>query len=81
MDSRFSALQAYTVVRLQDVNFSYTFGNNLLGRYGINGLKLYLSCSNLFFYAPYWEGSDPEIRNFNAAQLQRTLTFGLNFKF
>lgn len=81
MDSRFVALQAYTFVRLQDVNLSYTFDSDMLGKYGVNGLKLYLSCSNLFFYAPYWEGSDPEIRSFNAAQLQRTLTFGLNFKF
>lgn len=81
MDSRFTALQSYTFVRLQDVNFSYTFNDKLLGRYGINSLKFYLSCSNLFFYAPHWEGSDPEVRSYGVAQLPRTFTFGLNFKF
>lgn len=80
-DSRFMALQSYGFVRLQDMNFAYTFNDSMFSRYGINGLKIYLSGSNLFFYAPHWKGSDPEIRSFNAAQLQRTFTFGLNFKF
>ncbi len=81
LHNRFTALQAYTFIRLQDVNLSYTFSNNLLSKVGISGLKLYLSGSNLLFYAPKWEGSDPEIRGYNAAQLQRTFTFGLNLKF
>ncbi|GHV50864.1 SusC/RagA family TonB-linked outer membrane protein [Bacteroidia bacterium] len=81
MDNRFRALQAYTFVRLQDLNLSYTFSNNLLNKVGVTGLKLYLSGTNLFFYAPEWVGSDPEVRGYNYAQLQRTFTFGLNFKF
>ncbi len=80
-DNRFTALQSYSFVRLQDVNLSYTLPNTVLNKWGISGLKLYLSGTNLFFYAPHWVGSDPEIRNYAAAQLPRTFTLGLNLKF
>jgi hypothetical protein len=48
---------------------------------GVSGLTAYASAQNLFFWAPDWEGSDPEVRSFQSAQLQRTFTFGLNVKF
>lgn len=80
-DDRFVALQSYTYVRLQDLNLAYTFNNNVLGKLGLSGLKVYVAGSNLLFFAPNWDGSDPEVRNYSAAQLQRTITFGLNFKF
>ncbi|MDR2969322.1 MAG: TonB-dependent receptor [Tannerellaceae bacterium] len=79
--NRFIALQSYSFVRLQDVNLSYTFPERITNKLGVNGLKLFLSGTNLLFYAPHWEGSDPEIRNYGAAQLQRVFTFGINVKF
>ncbi|MCG6190032.1 TonB-dependent receptor [Maribellus maritimus] len=81
MDEKFIALQSYGFVRLQDVNVSYNFNSDMLSRYGLRGLKLYVTCSNLFFYSPHWKGSDPEVRSINIAQLPRTFNFGLNVKF
>lgn len=80
-DERFKALQSYGFVRLQEVNLSYSFAPELLKKARIQALKLYVSGSNLFFYAPYWVGSDPEVRSYSSAQLPRTVTFGLNITF
>jgi len=80
-DSRFTALQSYGFVRLQEANLSYTFDKNLLSKLNIASLKVYMSGSNLFFIAPHWVGSDPEVRSFSSAQLPRTVTFGVNVSF
>lgn len=74
-------LQNYGFVRLQDVNLSYTFNRNWLKKVGMNSAELYVSGNNLFFIAPGWEYSDPEVRSFRSQQLRRTYTFGLNVKF
>jgi hypothetical protein len=68
-------------VRLQEANLSYTFNRDKLKKAKISSLKLYLSGSNLLFFAPYWVGSDPEIRSYSSAQLPRTVTFGVNITF
>ncbi|MDX8339398.1 SusC/RagA family TonB-linked outer membrane protein [Draconibacterium sp. IB214405] len=78
-DARYTALQKYTFVRLQELNLSYTFDRDLLKKIYFSSLKVFVSGSNLFFIAPDWEYSDPEIRRFNAAQLPRTFTLGINF--
>ncbi|WP_340113251.1 SusC/RagA family TonB-linked outer membrane protein [Maribellus mangrovi] len=78
-DSKFTALQKYTFVRLQELNLSYTFDRATLDRIKLSSLKVFVSGSNLFFFAPDWEYSDPEIRSFEAAQLPRTFTLGINF--
>ena len=79
--SKFTGVQKYGFVRLQDVNLSYTFKGNWMKTVGINALQLYASVQNLFFIAPDWEFSDPEVRNSRASQLPRTYTFGLNVRF
>jgi len=78
---RFVALQSYSFIRLQDVNLSYTFKKDIVSKVGLNGLKVYVACSNLFFIAPKWEGSDPEVRRYDRAQLPRSFKFGLNLQF
>nr|WP_321353944.1 SusC/RagA family TonB-linked outer membrane protein [uncultured Draconibacterium sp.] len=78
-DARYTALQKYTFIRLQELNLSYTFDRDLLKKFHFSSLKVFVSGSNLFFIAPDWEYSDPEIRDFNAAQLPRTFTLGINF--
>ncbi len=77
-DDRFTALQRYTFVRLQEVNLSYTFDRELLQKWGVSNLKVFVSGSNLFFIAPDWEYSDPEVRRYDRAQLPRTFSLGIN---
>ncbi len=77
-DDRFQALQRITFVRLQEVNFSYSFGNELIDKFGVSNLKVFVSGTNLFFIAPDWEYSDPEVRSHDRAQLPRTFTLGIN---
>lgn len=78
-DQKFTALQKYTFIRLQELNLSYTFDSELLNKFNLSSLKVFVSGSNLLFIAPDWEYSDPEIRDFDAAQLPRTFTLGINF--
>ncbi|MGN1221567.1 MAG: SusC/RagA family TonB-linked outer membrane protein [Candidatus Cryptobacteroides sp.] len=78
---RFTALQPYGFVRLQEANLSYSFNPALLKKAKISALKLFISGSNLFFIAPGWTGSDPEVRSYASAQLPRTFTFGANISF
>ena len=81
-DERLTALQRYGFVRLQDVNLSYDFrGNSFLQKIGVASLQLYVSGRNLFFLAPGWDYSDPEVRNPRSQQLARTYTFGVNVRF
>ena len=79
--TKFTGVQKYGFVRLQDVNLSYTFKGNWMKKVGINGLQMYVSAQNLFFIAPDWEFSDPEVRSSRTSQLPRTYTFGLNVRF
>ncbi len=80
-DDRFTALQSYGFVRLQEANLSYSFNRELLQRFDISALSVFVSGSNLFFIAPDWEFSDPEIRRYDAAQLPRSFTLGINLTF
>lgn len=77
----FIALQPYGFVRLQEANISYNIPNKILDKVGVTNMRVFVSGSNLFFIAPKWEFSDPEIRSFSAAQLPRTYTFGINLTF
>lgn len=74
-------IQSYGFVRLQDVNLSYSFPERLVKKIGVGGIQMYVAGSNLFFIAPFWKYSDPEVRSFQSAQLRRTYTFGLNVRF
>ncbi len=74
-------LQSYGFVRLQDLNVSYSVPERLVRKVGVGGLQLYVSGSNLFFIAPHWKYSDPEVRSFQSQQLRRTYTFGINVRF
>ena len=79
--SKFTGTQKYGFVRLQDVNLSYNVKGAWMKKVGINSLQAYVSGSNLFFIAPDWEFSDPEVRDSRGFQLARTFTFGLNLRF
>lgn len=79
-DTKFIALQKYTFVRLQDINLSYNL-TPLVKKWKLNSMSVYLAGKNLAFWAPHWEFSDPQVRSFNAAQLQRQFTLGINVGF
>ena len=80
-DGKFTALQSYGFVRLQDVQLSYNIKGNWMKKVGIGSIQTYVSGKNLFFFAPHWEFSDPEVRNGRSQQLARSVTFGLNVRF
>ena len=75
------AIHNYGFVRLQDLSLSYTFGGPKMKKAGIQSLQLYVTGNNLFFIAPDWKYSDPEVRSIQSQQLRRTYTFGLNIRF
>ena len=71
----------YGFVRLQDVNISYNLRADWMRKAGISSAQFYVSGGNLFFIAPGWKYSDPEVRNPYSQQLRRTYTFGVNVRF
>jgi len=79
--SKFTGIQKYGFIRLQDVNLSYNIKGNWMNKIGLGSAQVYVSGQNLFFWAPDWEFSDPEIRSSRTTQLARTFTFGLNVRF
>jgi hypothetical protein len=80
-DGKFTALDPYGFVRLQDVQLSYNVKAKFLSKMGVKSLQTYVSGRNLFFIAPGWKFSDPEVRSGRSQQLQRTYTFGINVRF
>ena len=72
---------SYGFVRLQDLNLSYTLTGNWMKKAGIASAQVYVAGGNLFFIAPGWKYSDPEVRNPYSQQLRRTYTFGVNVRF
>ncbi len=77
---RFLGLQKYTFIRLQNVSLTYNL-SSLVEDWNINSLSVYVAGKNLGFWAPDWEFSDPEVRSWESAQLQRQVTFGVNIGF
>ena len=71
----------YGFVRLQDVNISYNIPRNIVSKIGLSSASVYVAGNNLFFIAPGWKYSDPEVRNPYSQQLRRTYTFGVNVRF
>jgi hypothetical protein len=69
-------------VRLQDVSLSYTFKSNVLKRYLIDNLKVFVSGKNLATWTK-WPGSDPETGAGLAPvrPLMQNYTVGLNVQF
>jgi TonB-dependent starch-binding outer membrane protein SusC len=69
-------------VKLQNLIVGYTLPQELVGRLGIDRLRVFVSGSDLFMITDY-TGIDPEMEwgagiDWNGTPRQRTLTFGLN---
>jgi len=76
-------------LRIKNVSLGYTFPREILSKYQIKNLRLYMNVQNLFTFTNY-SGYDPEIgsydvllRNLDYARYpsQRIFTFGLNISF
>lgn len=76
----------YSYVRIKDVRLSFVAPQTFLGRYGIEGLTIYMAGRNLYTFTD-WFGWDPENSydsrgsgNWrNNYPLVRTISLGLNF--
>jgi TonB-dependent starch-binding outer membrane protein SusC len=69
-------------IKLQNLVLGYTLPQELLGRLGVDRLRVFVSGSDLFMITDY-TGIDPEMErgagiDWNGTPRQRTLTFGLN---
>ena len=83
-DSRFTPLQSYGFVRLQDLSLSYTFHQDWLSRLAISGLKVFFAAKNVFTITN-WVGGDPEIKQTLGGSygypLAAMYSFGVNLTF
>lgn len=75
-DETWRVYNSYANVRLQNLNLSYNLGK-LVKNWGINGARIYVSGSNLFYIAPKWKLSDPDGRG-RQGMMMRTYTVGLS---
>lgn len=72
--------ESASFVRIKDVSLSYDLPLTLLGKLGLNKLKLYVTARNLFTFTD-WRGLDPELADQEAIPLQKEFVFGLNLGF
>lgn len=74
-------LEDRSFVRIQDVNFSYTFSKAMLGKLPLEDLRLYVSGKNLYTFTK-WTGYDPEnATSIGDFPMLRTFTLGIDLKF
>lgn len=85
-DGRYTPVQNYGFVRLQDLSLSYTFRQPWVTKMGISNLKVYAAAKNVFTITG-WDGGDPEIRQTIGTgydygyPLSRAFSFGVNLSF
>ena len=83
----FLPLQCWGFVRLSDLSLSYNMKMPWMKTIGLENLKIYMACKNLFTITG-WEGGDPEIQQTlpNSGYsygypLSRSVSFGVNLTF
>lgn len=64
-------------IRIKDISLSYNFPKRIIGKLGINRLRLFVTGSNLFTITK-WSGLDPELDSQVAIPLQKEFVFGIN---
>lgn len=87
-NGHYQVFDSYGHVRLQNVSLSYNL-TKLAKAWGFANCRVAISGQNLFFFAPNWEGSDPESMTTNSAQgipihtlgLPRTFTMSFNITY
>lgn len=83
MSDRFLMDASY--LNLQNINFGYTLPSKITRKFGIDRLRIYLSCENVYYWSKR-RGFDPRF-SYNGATSQatyspvRTISGGLNIQF
>lgn len=72
-------LQNAAYLRVKNLSLSYSFPKSLIGKAGLDGLKVYVSCENPFTVSSLPKGIDPETLGWSYP-LYRTVSFGMNIK-
>lgn len=67
-------------VRVKDISLSYNFPQGLIGKFGIDRFRVFVTGRNLFTITK-WRGLDPELESQRAAPLQNEYVFGFNLGF
>lgn len=75
-------LQSRSFVRIQDISLAYTFSKSLIGKIGMEGLRVYFSAKNPWTFTK-WVGYDPEAGQsvFYGTPSMRSFVFGINITF
>jgi hypothetical protein len=82
--SSFSVYRKTSFIRLNNVAVAYTVPKTIMQKARIESAKVYLTVTNVGFYAPDWEFWDPEFRNraddgaISTAISPRIYQFGIN---
>ena len=74
--------QSRDFIRIQDVSLSYDFPQEIIKRFNLSDLKVYISGRNLYTFTK-WQNMDPEsgVGSPDAFPTPRTVSFGLNVSF
>lgn len=70
-------------VRIKDISLSYDVPKGVIGKIGLNKLKVFVTGRNLFTFTQ-WTGMDPDLVDENAQRripMQKEYVFGLSFGF
>ena len=82
-------LESGDFARINNLTIGYTFSQKMLGKYGINNFRIYLTAQNLYTFTKY-SGFTPELASsdplsqgieLNAYPTTRTFAFGVNLTF
>jgi hypothetical protein len=82
-------LESGDFARINNLTLGYTFSQKMLGKYGINNFRIYLTAQNLYTFTKY-SGFTPELASsdplsqgieLNAYPTTRTFAFGVNLTF
>jgi hypothetical protein len=71
-------LRRATVIRLNNVNVSYAVPQAVSGRWGLEGVRVFFTGTNLFTVWDDFKYKDPGASLYNSYPFVRTYTFGLN---
>lgn len=85
-DGKYTPVQGYGFVRLQNLNLSYSFKQPWVKKLGFTNLRAYMTATNVFTITG-WKGGDPEVKQTIGTgysygyPLSRTFSFGINASF
>jgi hypothetical protein len=81
-------LQNAAYLRLKNIQLGYTIPQQLLSKFRIDHLRLYVSAENLFTKSKYFYAYDPETAGSGGSAINggmypqvKTAIFGINFRF